>query len=89
MNKGELKRRAILLERELQTTSCQSPDVAAFAAYEPMLDAISRAKAGEITEPEDIAGMRYLIYETGIFWNFKALGEAFARFDLLLSGLEI
>lgn len=89
MNKGELKRRAILLEQELKTTSSQSPDVAAFAAYEPMLNAISRAKAGEISDPEDIPGMRCLIYETGMFWNFKALGEAFAKFDLLLSGLEI
>lgn len=88
MNKEELKRRAIALENELKTMSSQSADIAALAKYEPVVSAISRAKAGEITEPEDIPGMYYWKFETDVFWNFKSLGEVFASFSLLLRGLD-
>jgi hypothetical protein len=65
----------------------QSVDVAAFAAYEPVVDAIRRAKAGEISVPEELPGMRYWLFETDMP-AFKTLGDAFARFHLILRGLE-
>ena len=88
MDIEELKRRAVNLEQELFSAANESPDVAAFAKYEPLLSAIRRAKAGEITKTEEIPGMHYWHFETGIFWKFKAMAEAFAKFDLLLKGLE-
>lgn len=87
MNKDELRHRAILLEQALQLAASQSADVAAFAAYEPVVDAIRRAKAGEISAPEELPGMRYWLFETDMP-AFKTLGDAFARFHLLLRGLE-
>lgn len=87
MNVEELKRRAISLEQELFNTTSKSSDVAAFAKYEPLLSAIRRAKAGEITKTEEIPGMRYWMYETDIP-AFTSLEAAFSRFSLLLNGWE-
>lgn len=87
MNKDELKLRAIALEQELSNAAHQSPDVAAFAQYEPLVSAIKRAKACEITRPEEIPGMRYWMFETNIP-AFSAVELAFSSFSLLLSGLK-
>jgi hypothetical protein len=89
MNKEELKERALLLEQELEAIATQSKDVALFAAYQPLRNVISRAKALEISEPEEIPGMQYWKFETSIFWDFRSLGEAFANFSVLLRGLEV
>jgi hypothetical protein len=88
MNTEELKRRALVLEEELKAVSKQSTDVAAFAAYEPLINAINRAKACEITSPEDLPGMRYWMFETDIP-AFSSLELAIARFRLMLNGTQI
>lgn len=88
MNKEELKHRAVVLEQELKTKSGQSPDIAAFAEYEPLVSAIRRAKAGEIAEAEEIPGMRYWMFETNIP-AFQSLELATARFRLLLNGSHV
>lgn len=87
MNKEELKRRAIVLEQELSAVLDQSADVAAFSEYEPLVSAIRRAKAEDISEPEEIPGMRYWMYETDIP-KFNSVELAFSRFSLLLRGWE-
>lgn len=87
MNKYELERRALILENELKKISGKSADVAALAEYEPLVSAITRAKAGKITEPEDLPGMRYWMFETDIP-AFVSLELAMARFRLLLNGSE-
>jgi hypothetical protein len=83
MNKDELRHRAILLEQALQLAASQSADVAAFAAYEPVVDAIRRAKAGEISAPEELPGLRYWLFETDIP-AFPSVELALSRFSLLL-----
>ena len=85
----ELKMRAIALEQELKVTATQSTDIAKLAEYKPLISAIRRAKAGEITEIEKIPGMYYWSFESDIFWKHKALGEVFARFTLLLEGVQV
>ena len=88
MNIEELKKRAIDLEQELRMLADKSPEVAALAAYEPLTNAIQRAKKSEILELEEVSGMYYWKFETEIFWNFPQLGHKYARFSLMLQGLE-
>ncbi|NBW79886.1 MAG: hypothetical protein EBR27_12890 [Betaproteobacteria bacterium] len=88
MNVEELKRRAITFEEELKAICDQSPEATAFAKYEPIVEVIRRAKAGQIVGPEQIPGMHYWHFETEILWKYEAMAEAFSRFSLLLSGLE-
>ena len=88
MNTAELKQRAIILEQELEKMASQSSEIAAFAAHEPLINAIKRAKASEISLPEEIPGIQHWMFETNIFWEHQLLGEIFSRFHLLLSGLE-
>jgi hypothetical protein len=64
MNVEELKRRAIAFEDELKAICDQSPEVTAFARYEPIVEVIRRAKAGQIAGPEQIPGMHYWHFET-------------------------
>lgn len=87
MDKAQLKTFALTLESELYTAAIQSKVVAALAEYEPLVTAIRKAKAGEVTEPYDLPGMRYWLFETNIS-DYKALDEALARFRLLLSGWD-
>ncbi len=88
MDKLKLKTFALVLESELSSAAAQSKEVAAFAEYEPLVTAIGRAKAEEITEPYELPGMRYWLFETNIS-DYKSLDEALARFRLLLSGWDI
>ena len=88
MNKEELKRRAIILEIELYESSSKSPDVFSLSNFEPLVSAIRRAKAMEISKPEDTPGMYHWNFEADIFWKFKELGVIFSRFELFLRGLE-
>ncbi len=88
MNIEELKRRAIALENELKMICNRSPEIAEIAKFPPLVSAIQRAKAGEISEPEQLPGMHHWHFETDILWKFDAMAEAFAKFDLLLKGLE-
>lgn len=88
MNVEELKRRAIAFEDELKAICNQSPEATAFAKFEPIVEVIRRAKAREIVAPEQIPGMHYWHFETGILWEYEAMAEAFSKFSLLLSGLE-
>lgn len=87
MNIDELKRLAIALEHELRISAVKSPDVEDFSNYPPLVSAINRAKAGEISEPEEIPGMYHWKFETDIFWKYKILGDVFASFNFLLRGL--
>lgn len=64
INKSKLKDLAVALERELTEVSKKSKDMQNFACYEPLLNAINRAKKMEISEAETIPGMRYWRFET-------------------------
>lgn len=64
INKAKLKQLASSLEQELTEVSRKSTDMQSFANYEPLLNAIHRAKYMEICEAEVIPGMRYWRFET-------------------------
>lgn len=87
MNIGELRIRAIALEQELKMSALESAEIAELAKYAPLISAIQRAQAGEISQPEEIPGMHHWKFETGVFWKYPTLGDVFARFNLLLRGL--
>lgn len=89
MNTSELRRRAIDLEKYFEGNTNKTSEVSALEAYEPLQNAIRRAKAGVISKPEKIPGMHYWNFESGIFWKHKELGATFARFELMLGGVEI
>lgn len=88
MDSQKLKKWACLLEKELLAASTQSKDVAEFAKSEALLSAIKRAKNEEITEPSQLQGLQYWMFETEIP-KFRKLESAIWSFNLLLQGWEL
>jgi len=91
ISKERLRDAALALEEQLSVDAPSSLDIAAFAKYPPLVNAILRAKAMQIEQPEEIPGMRYWLFETDLAGpqKYRKLGELEARFSLLLKGWNV
>lgn len=83
VDKEKLKQLAIALEEELETVALKSKDMTEFAKYEPLLNAIKRAKAMEIEVAEELPGMRHWYFETDL-QRYISLIPSLSKFEFAL-----
>jgi len=90
MDALKLKRHAELLEAEIQANLNKSKDVEFLSQYQPLIDALADAKAGQIMEPRELGDWlsSYWIFESNI-QDFRELCHRLAQFENLLRGWEL
>ena len=87
--KVKLKNMAELLEDALEKESNSFDELAVFAKYPPLVEAIKLAKEKKINSPLDLPNMNYWMCESPVsewFYTGAGCSNLVSRFSLAISG---